>query len=325
MRLLCVCPNPAIDHTVIVDHIGDSETSRADKSLTTAGGKGLNIARFAGGFGIQAQAATWCGALGAEYLHALSKRDGLNLATTLVPGAGVRICPIVVSTKERRVISTSDPPPIIDPRSWARFVDLVKCLALDADVVCVAGSYPVVDSVNPVEALLGALKSHPRVWLDTSGDALVTVVERFQGMALKVNLAEALDLIACLQLSMQEDISDLDLKSRALSACHTLGRKVDDLIVTAGPVGAAHAVKGDLRWLSSPAVESRNPTASGDAFMAGYVSAGTGALTKVDDPLLAGLCAGAVNAASWFPQARAEYVVDLALATHSRGPAEQSF
>lgn len=96
MRLLCVCPNPALDHTVVVDHIEDGETTRASKSVTTAGGKGLNVARFAVGFGVATQSVACAGELGAEHLDLLAKRDDLNLAVSRVPGAALRICPIVV-------------------------------------------------------------------------------------------------------------------------------------------------------------------------------------------------------------------------------------
>ena len=315
MRLLCVCPNPALDHTVVVDHIEDGETTRASKSVTTAGGKGLNVARFAVGFGVETQSVTCAGELGAEHLDSLARRDSLNLTASRVPGAALRICPIVVSTSDRSVLSTSDPPPVVDPASWAQFADLVLLLARDATAVCVSGSHPIVEGINPIETLLKALASHPRVWVDTSGDALLTVVKKYPDVALKVNLAEARESIAELGLMLDRDIPDQaeSVRDKALVACQLLGQEKRDVIVTAGRHGAAEMANGELRWLSSPTVETQNPAASGDAFLAGYVSAGTGRLGELTDPLLAGLCAGAANARSWYPNAHAETVIELAL------------
>jgi len=316
VRLLCVCPNPALDHTVVVDHIEAGETTRASKSATSAGGKGLNVARFAVGFGVATQSATCAGELGAEHLDALARRDSLNLTASLVPGAALRICPIVVSSRDRSVLSTSDPPPVVDPASWTRFTELVVRLGREATVVCVSGSCPIVEGLNPIASLLKALASHPRVWVDTSGNALVTVVREFPDAALKVNLAEAQESIAELGSMLDRGIHDHaeSVQHRALFACQVLSRNNRDVVVTAGRHGAAEMLNGELRWLPSPTVETRNPTASGDAFLAGYVSAGTGRLSELTDPLVAGLCAGAANAGFWYPNAPAETVIELASA-----------
>ncbi|MCQ3803438.1 MAG: PfkB family carbohydrate kinase [bacterium] len=312
MRLLCVCPNPAIDHTVITDRLQNDETTRAGQSRTTAGGKGINLARFAAAFGLEAQTVACCGGLGAELLQALCEQDRLTLRTALAPAAKVRICPILVSTSDALVISTSDPPPIIDPATWASFVDLVSESADDADVICVSGSFPTVKGVPAAEMLFKALGGHTEIWVDTSGAPLVAAVRHLGKISIKVNLAEAVDLAMRLGLAVDEDIPVGNTKARTLGACEVLGGYIDNLIVTAGRAGAAHKTSGELRWLTSPTVETRNPTASGDAFLAGYLAAGHGTLSEVADPLLAGVCAGAANASTWFPEARAEVVADLA-------------
>ncbi|MCY4457567.1 MAG: PfkB family carbohydrate kinase [Acidimicrobiaceae bacterium] len=344
MRLLCVCPNPALDHTVVVERIEKGETTRASASVTTAGGKGLNVARFAAGFGVPTQSVTCAGEVGADHLDLLARYANLNLITVECPEATVRICPIVVSSEDWSAFTASDPAVAIDPAIWSKFTDLVVRLAGDASVVCVSGSYPEVEGINPADTLLAALGSHPRVWVDTSGAALRTVFEKHPNTALKINLAEAWALIAELQLAPELDAPELvalklvapelvvpdqdtarrdiadpesaidttTLRGHALAVCNLLGQRRREVIVTAGRHGAAAKVDGAVRWLSAPTVDARNATASGDAFLAGYVSAGTGLLNQLRDPLVAGLCAGAANAQSWYPNSPAGTVLELA-------------
>ena len=308
MRLVCVCPNPAIDHTMVVPRLDGDETVRAVESLTTAGGKGLNVARFARGFGARATAVTWLGELGAEFMHALARRDGLDLvAGAVAPGLPVRVCPVLVSAADGSVLVASDPISAVDSATWANFVDRAGREAVGADAVCVSGSFPRVAGLDPVRSLLSALGTAAPLWVDTSGDALVATAEAFPAAGLKINLAEAGALVG--EAGAGHRSSDRD---RALSAARTLSGGRRDVVVTAGRAGAAEASASGLRWQDAPVVEARNATGSGDAFMAGYLCAGQALLGAVADRLRAGVMAGAVNAGSWAPAAAAATVASLA-------------
>lgn len=303
---MCVCPNPAIDHTVVLPEITGEETIRSLASLSTAGGKGLNVARFAGGFGVSASAVTWLGETGAEMMFALARRDGLSLRASIASGMTVRVCPVLVLQNDGAAVTVADPAPLISGRSWSEFVDMAASAAQEADAVCVAGSFPRVTGIEPVGALLNAIGSSVPVWVDTSGSAL-TAAAVIDGPSLKINLAEARDLLG----------SDLGPRSapaadQALAAVQALGRAGRDVVVTAGRAGAASSTASGLRWLESPTVDAMNPTASGDAFMAGYLCAGRGRLADIGDPLQAAVLAGAANAQSWTPTAPAEAVLSLA-------------
>ena len=306
MRLVCVCPNPAIDHTVVVPSLVCGETARAVESLTTAGGKGLNVARFARGFGVHVTVVTWLGETGADLMHALARRDGLTLVAAVAPGLAVRVCPILV-VDDGSVLATSDPAPVVDSTTWSEFMDLAGRAARDADAVCVSGSFPRVEGLDPVRSLLSAVGSAGALWVDTSGAALAAVADACPGAALKVNLTEAGALIGEV-----EPVPEAQDRERALAAAGTLGRAGRQVVVTAGRAGAAASTASGLRWEDSPAVEARNPTASGDAFMAGYLCAGHASLGRISDPLRAGVLAGAANARSTMPAASAQSVLSLA-------------
>ena len=217
MRLVCVCPNPAIDHTMVVPRLDGDETVRAVESLTTAGGKGLNVARFARGFGARATAVTWLGELGAEFMHALARRDGLDPRRW---GRGARAAgsrlPVLVLAADGSVLVASDPISAVDSATWANFVDRAGREAVGADAVCVSGSFPRVAGLDPVRSLLSALGTAAPLWVDTSGDALVATAEAFPAAGLKINLAEAGALVG--EAGAGHRSSDRD---RALSAART--------------------------------------------------------------------------------------------------------
>ena len=315
MRLVCVCPNPAIDHTMVLPHLSSGETVRAVASLTTAGGKGLNVARFARDFGVQVTAVTWLGAAGADLMFALAGRDGLNLTASIAPGLGVRVCPVLLCDEDGSVTVASDPPPVVDRATWADFVEMAAHAVHEADVVCIAGSFPVVDRVDdldPVGLLLAAVVSAAPLWVDTSQLALARAAA-FAEVSLKVNLTEACELVGT---AVSTEATE---RERAMAAAEELGAGGRDAVVTAGRAGAASSTAAGLRWRDSPSVAARNPTASGDAFMAAYLCAGRAALSGIADPLWAGVLAGAVNARSWAPVAYAESITDLS-AECERGP-----
>lgn len=317
MRLACVCPNPAIDHTVVVPSLACGETVRAVESLTTAGGKGLNVARFARSFGVHVTVVTWLGETGADFMRALARRDGLNLVAAVAPGLTVRVCPILV-VDDGSVLVTSDPAPAVDSTTWSSFTDLAGRAARDADAVCVSGSFPRVEGLDPARSLLSAVGSAEVLWVDTSGDALAAVADAFPDAALKVNLTEAGALIGDV-----EPVPEARTRDRALALAETLGRGGRQAVVTAGRAGAAASTAEGLRWQAALAVDARNPTASGDAFMAGYLCAGHASLGRISDPLRAGVLAGAANASSTMPAASAQSVLRLAARCRSEPPPDK--
>ena len=309
MRLACICPNPAVDHTVVVPGFAAGETIRAHESFTTAGGKALNVARFARGFGARVTSVTWLGEMGADLLRSLARRDGLNLHAAVAPALTVRICPVLVHAGDGSVLATSDPAPRLDPPSWAAFVELAADAAAGADAVCVSGSFPQVPGADTTRTLMQALDGAARIWVDTSGATLAALAGGFPAAGLKVNLAEARAVLAergggaAVRTTPREE---------ALAAAEALGGGARRVVVTAGRAGAAEATAVGGRWLDAPAVEVRNPTASGDAFLAGYLCAGTGLLGAIGDPLAAGVLAGAVNAGRWAPSVPAASLLALA-------------
>lgn len=312
MRLLCVCPNPALDHTVVLPRIADGETLRSTTGRTTAGGKALNVARTAMALGAQTRSVACLGEIGADHFMRLAQADELSIDAVIAEGTRLRICPISVDRTTGTILTTSDPPPTIDESTWSSFVELVASSAEWADVVCVSGSFPLVDFTDPVQVLLGAILASgvapESLWIDTSGNELTTVLGAFTSVNLKVNLVEALEAMADDSPARQATTSRAAVELLSNDLTHREGRTV----ITAGADGAAEIVGNQTTWALSPEIHVRNPTASGDAFMAGYICADAGLLDGAISALAGGVAAGSANALCWFPELRIQDVERLA-------------
>lgn len=316
MRLACICPSPALDHTMVVPSLAVDGVLRASSSLTTAGGKAANVARFARGFGARVTLVALLGERGAGLYSKLAARDGLDLAAVVAPGLAVRVCPVLVGSARGSVLLVSDCAPAVSEAAWSQFVERSARAASAADVACVSGRFPRVAGIDPALSLLEALDTSAPVWVDTSGPALVSASaapSTTLKVNFKVNLEEAGEMLGW------EDRGQSAARDAAVAAAAALGGG-RDVVVTAGRAGAASSTAAGLRWLDAPAVEARNATGSGDAFMAAYLCAGRAELAAVRDPLLAGVAAGAVNAGTWWPDAPAEAVLNLVSATGPEPP-----
>ena len=312
VRLFCVCPNPALDHTVLLPRSADGETLRSRASRTTAGGKALNVARTAMALGAETRSATCLGEVGADHFIRLAQADELLIDAVIAEGAHLRICPILADQRSRTILTTSDPAPTIDKSTWSSFVELVASLAAWADVVCVSGSFPVVDFMDPTQTLLSAILASgvvpESVWIDTSGNGLTTVLDAFTAVNLKVNLAEALDATADDSPAREA----MTPRAAVEGLRNDLRGREGRTLITAGADGAAEIVGDQMTWGFSPKIRVRNPTGSGDAFMAGYICAAAGLVGGVTSALAGGLAAGSANALSWFPEVHIEDVEMLA-------------
>ena len=94
--ILCVTPNPALDHTLTVQHMKPGEVMRASNTRLTAGGKGVNVARAIRTLGGEALCLGFLGGQTGELLATLAQQEGLNTRWTWI-NAETRTCIIVLS------------------------------------------------------------------------------------------------------------------------------------------------------------------------------------------------------------------------------------
>jgi fructose-1-phosphate kinase PfkB-like protein len=133
-----------------------------------------------------------------------------------------------------------------------------------AALVCISGSLPVGSSGDDLQELLKIpIQSGKQVWVDTSGTALRRALT-LPDLCVKVNgneIGEALGF----------QVNDLASAHRAVLRLVEHG--VTAAVITLGSAGAVLATK-DGRWhAQGPRVPVVSAVGSGDAFLAGLVSA----------------------------------------------------
>ncbi len=260
--ILCITPNPAIDRTIIVPQLIPGEVHRAKKVIVAAGGKGLNVARAIRILGGEALCLGFAGGHAGHLLADLAQAEGLNSSWTWT-NSETRTCTILIS-EEGHATEIDEAGLAVSNSDWkALQQDISKHLS-SAHLVCISGSLPVGSSGDDLRELLNIpIHSGKQVWVDTSGAALRKVLT-LSDLCVKVNgneIGEALGF----------QVNDLDSARRALVSLDE--HHLTTTVITLGSMGAVLATR-EGRWQArGPRVPVVSAVGSGDAFLAGLVSA----------------------------------------------------
>src|SRR5689334_2698004 len=108
--IICVTPNPAIDHTLTVPHLLPNQVMRAIGTRTAAGGKGLNVARAIRVLGGDVMCLGFVGGHNGERLAALAESEGLAAKWTWTT-QDTRTCIIIVNKDDGQTTVINEPGP----------------------------------------------------------------------------------------------------------------------------------------------------------------------------------------------------------------------
>jgi 1-phosphofructokinase family hexose kinase len=266
--VLIVTPNPCFDITVRLAALVPGTVSRATSTLTTAGGKGVNVARAARALGDKA--VRFAGFLAAEdgrrYAELLTS-EGTELLPIGVPGI-TRIATIMLENSGRATVINGRGPDI-DAVSWERLRDLVTESLRPGDVLVCSGSLPPgvpLDAYGQLTRLAADAGCHAVV--DAAPTVLAAALPAGPDLV-SPNLAEAEGLLFGRSDEQVDEIGD-DIPERAIAAARELHAAGAELaVVTAGAAGAGFADAAGGGWIPSPRVTVANPIGAGDAFAAG--------------------------------------------------------
>lgn len=260
--ILCLTPNPAVDRTLSVRSVQLGEVHRAEKVLTAAGGKGLNVARTIRTLGDDPLCMGPVGGHTGKLLAELATQEGLQAHWTQVQNE-TRTCMILVQEDQDATV-INEPGQEITAHECDTLISDVYNTSLQADLVCVCGSLPPGFSMEQYKTLLTRLISlGKQVWVDTSGDALKAALE-VQGACVKVNAAE-LGAATGLKIVTREDVS------KAMRALREHG--ISQVVVTLGKDGALLCSQEGTWMAQPPRIEIVSSVGSGDAFLGGLASA----------------------------------------------------
>ena len=283
MPLLTVTLNPALDKLQVVPDFQAGAVYKVSETHTSAGGKGVNVARVTHTLGGPVTALCLLGGVAGDYAGKCLCQEGITHRMVPVNGE-TRTSVIVADRANRRDTVLNEAGPLINADELNALRGVLRELLPLVQTVSYSGSLPPgVPAGFYAEAIELARKLGVKAALDTSGDALV------QGAAarpflLKPNRQE----LAALGDEGGDGWAGAAVALRSRTGCELA-------LVTDGARGAVLACADGLWECTPPTVDVVSAIGSGDSFLAGFLWAwddGQGP----EAALRLGTAAGAANA-----------------------------
>lgn len=253
MSVVCVTLNPAEDRVALVDPWPPEGTVRPKQVFSSAGGKGVNVARALRAMGrTVVTTGIVAGARGAWLVDRLQE-EGLHPSFTTVPGETRLTYTLAGPDGETMVVAENGPE--VGESGFSEFLAVLdRCLGTSTDFVVVSGSLPRLYVSDPLGDIVDvAHAAGKKVLIDTSGPGLLTPAD-----IIKANLSEAEDA------GLGHDPADA---ARAL-----VDNGADMAMITMGAEGAVLADRDVVFRQPSPEVSVVSTVGAGDAATAGLIS-----------------------------------------------------
>jgi 1-phosphofructokinase family hexose kinase len=255
--IACVAPSPSIDRLFEVERLHPGEIHRPTRLVRVPGGKGLNAARAAAALGADVRAVALLGGHSGRWIADELDRIGLPLLASWCAGE-TRTCLSVSDAEFCSLTEFYEANAPVSEQEWEAFARAVQDASASSNWTTVSGSVP---PGAPAEGYAQLVDAGTKVAVDT------TALGAAKPTLLKVNAAEA------------EALTELAVDSvgEAAEAAHALRRRIGGdghaAAITLGRHGAVLIAPDGSTWQGSLAAGGRYPVGSGDAFLAGLVTA----------------------------------------------------
>jgi len=286
--ILCVAASPSIDKLFETDAVEVGRIHRPRSFVQVAGGKGLNVARAAHGLDAEVMAAGILAGHAGRWVEEALAAEGIPARFTWVEGE-TRASLSVADATDRGLTEFYERGPDVGLDGWSRLETLVGDLLAQASGVTISGNLPVGAPPDGYARLIAACaEAGVPVALDARDEALALGVKAGPTLA-KVNAEEAGTLLG------RPIVGLVEARAGAAEILEATGSGDRTAIVTLGAEGAVVATGTGEAWRGRLYERGPYPVGSGDAFLAGFVTA-----TQLGSPLRDALClalgAGAANA-----------------------------
>ena len=264
--IITVTLNAAIDNSLSVPSFRIGRRHRTVAQGSTAGGKGVNVARLLASLGQPVIATGFVGgATGTRIVEQLTAESVLNGFVHIGEESRTNISVLDPTTGEQTEINERGPS--VNQAEVELFIEKLCYLARGAAICVIAGSLPRDVDASLYADLIAELRRLDVITIvDSEGEAMRLAVGA-QPTVISPNVTEAEELVG-------HEFNDLQEQNMALGELRSLGAK--EAIITL-PDGCVASVLVDQTptdyrvW-----IEPREAVASvgaGDAFLAGYVAA----------------------------------------------------
>ncbi|MBE3033399.1 MAG: hexose kinase, partial [Actinobacteria bacterium] len=265
--IITVTPNAAVDKTLTVPNFQTGFKHRASESLTLPGGKGVNIARALKALG-QPVVATGLvgGRAGQQIVEGLQRENVLNDFVHI--GGESRTSTAVVDPTTMTQTEVIEYGPVVTAPEVAAFFEKIEYLAKGARFVLLAGSLPRKMQEDFYAVVMQRVRRHRcYVVLDSAGEPLRLGMKGRPHLVVP-NFREAEDLVGH-EFHDEQDIVDATAIICEMGARNAI-IKTPHGCVARFRVGRRQRV---FRANIAPLESVVSTVGSGDAFLAGFVSA----------------------------------------------------
>ncbi|MFC7203603.1 1-phosphofructokinase [Haloferax namakaokahaiae] len=263
--ILTVTPNPAVDHTIRFDEpLTTDVVHRTDDAVFTAGGKGINVAKYTSALGVDATAS---GFLGGHFGRLIQDRlDAADVAADFVPiDTNTRLNTTVVASDGEYKLNHNGPH--IDADEVDQLVSTVR--ANDPETLHIGGSLPPGMPLSAIDRLADA--GDWRTAIDTGGETLTKLEADY--FICKPNESELADATGRSVETVDEAIEAAEAL-REYGYEYVLASLGGDGAVLVGPDGAFSAPALD--------VEVVDTVGAGDALLSGFLAGRGREMSDVD-------------------------------------------
>ncbi|WP_416839694.1 1-phosphofructokinase [Haloferax sp. DFSO52] len=254
--ILTVTPNPAVDHTIHFDEpLEPGVVLRTDEAVFTAGGKGINVAKYVSALDVDATASGFLGGHFGQFIRDRLESDEVESDFVNIYDTTRLNTTVLASDGEYKLNHNG---PTITDDDVDELVETVE--ANEPDMALVGGSLPPGMSLSAVDRLARAGEWQTAV--DMGGSALAELeADYFACKPNRPELAEATGRT----VESNED---------AIAAAEELhGRGFEYVLASLGGDGAVLVTDDEV--LSAPAldVEVVDTVGAGDAIFSGFLAA----------------------------------------------------
>ncbi len=277
--------NPAVDRTVLVDHLVFEDRAYILSRSEAVGGRGINASRVLHAFGAKTAAILTAGGETGAKIEELLQLDGFP--SEVVKIAKESRCNLTISDKQGLTVKLNEFGPSIDASELAALKRTVESKIKKARWLMICGSIPPgVPSHFYCELINIARQHNVQTLLDTDGDALVHGLEGHPTVVTP-NQQEAERLLNRALLTRSQFID-------AVQRIKAMGPEW--VILSLGSRGVVASDGKDLWEALPPRVDALCPIGAGDALAAAFVWA-IERKRPFADALRWGVAAGTASAA----------------------------
>ena len=249
--------NPAIDTRYFIEDFKEGKLFRAEKTIKSPGGKGLNVTKVLKQLDADVVATGIIGGKNGEWIQENLKKMDIK-EEFYVSSAETRVCIAVLAKhSETEILESGEELTDSDLRAFEKkFMELVE----KSDVITMSGSLPKGMEAGYYQKLVELVnRKGKKVILDTSGKSLLEGVKG-KPYLIKPNFDE-------LEYVLGESIDGRDKIKKAVEKLKNLGAQ--NVLVSLGGEGAIY-FGGEILKITIPKIKIHNTVGSGDSSVAGF-------------------------------------------------------